>query len=82
MNRLKEVTESYQAELYRRNEEIYELCHQKEVLEKRKKAEKFNFMSLSEKNIKGFPGIDIKTFKWVFAQNKTTCKAQSSTTNV
>ena len=27
-------------------------------------------MSLSEKNIKGFPGIDIKTFKWVFAQNK------------
>ena len=39
-------------------------------------------MSLSEKNIKGFPGIDIKTFKWVFAQNKTTCKAESSTTNV
>ena len=29
LNRLKEETESYRAELNKRNEEIYELCHQK-----------------------------------------------------
>ena len=29
LNRLKEKTESYRAELNKRNEEIYELCHQK-----------------------------------------------------
>ena len=44
-------------------EEIYELRHQIEVLEKEKKTEKFNFINLSEKNIKLFCGIDIKTFK-------------------
>ena len=39
MNRLKEETESYRAGLYWQNEEIDELRHQKEVLEKKKKAE-------------------------------------------
>ena len=29
LNRLKEETESYRVELNKRNEEIYELCHQK-----------------------------------------------------
>ena len=52
LNRSKEETESYRAELNKWNEEIYELRHQKEVLEKEKKVEKFNFMNLSEKNIK------------------------------
>ena len=51
LNRLKEEIESYRMELHKRNEEIYELRHQKEVLEKEKKARKFNFMNLSEKNI-------------------------------
>ena len=40
-NRLKEETDSYRAWLNKRNEEIYELRHQKEVLEKEKKAEKW-----------------------------------------
>ena len=70
LNRLKEETESYRAELNKRNEEIYELRHQKEVLEKEKKAEKFNFMNLSEKNIKFFCGIRIKTFKWILGRIK------------
>ena len=63
LNRLKEETEKYRAELNKRNEEIHELRHQIEVLEKEKKIEKFNFMNLSEKNITFFCGIDIKTFK-------------------
>ena len=33
-NRLKEETESYRAELNMRNQEIYELRHQKKVLER------------------------------------------------
>ena len=70
LNRLREETESYRAELNKRNEEIYELRHQKVVLEKEKKAEKFNFMNLSEKNIKFFCGIGIKTFKWISGRVK------------
>ena len=46
LNRLKGETESYRVELNRGSEEIYKLCHQKEVLEKEKKAEKFNFVTL------------------------------------
>ena len=51
LNKLKQETESYRAEINKRNEEIYELRHQKEVLEKEKEAQKFNFMNLSEKSI-------------------------------
>ena len=40
LNRLKPEIESYRAELNKWNEKIYEICHQKEVLEKEKKAEK------------------------------------------
>ena len=40
LNRLKPEIESYRAELKKWNEKIYEICHQKEVLEKEKKAEK------------------------------------------
>ena len=54
LNRLKWETESYGAELNKCNEEICKFCHLKEVLEKEKKAESFNFMNLSEKNIKFF----------------------------
>ena len=69
-NRLKQETENYRAELNKRNEKIYEFCHEKEVLEKETKAEKFNFMNLSEKNIKLFCGIVIKTFKWSLGRTK------------
>ena len=51
LNKLKQETESYRAEINKRNEEIYGLRHQKEVLEKEKEAQKFNFMNLSEKSI-------------------------------
>ena len=54
LNSLKEENESYWAELNKWNEEIYELRHEKEVLENEKKAEKFNFMNLSENNINFF----------------------------
>ena len=54
LNRLKWETGSYGAELSKCNEEICKFCHLKEVLEKEKKAESFNFMNLSEKNIKFF----------------------------
>ena len=74
LNRLKEVTEIYRAELNKRNEDIYEIRHQKEVLEKEKKAEKFSFMNLSEKNIKFFCGIGIKTFKWILGRIKSHVK--------
>ena len=49
LKRLKWETESYWAELNKWNEEICKLCHLKEVLEKEKKAERFNFMNLSDK---------------------------------
>ena len=74
LNRSKEETESYRAELNKWNEEIYELRHQKEVLEKEKKAEKFNFINLSEKNIKSFCGIGIETFKWILVRAKSYVK--------
>ena len=61
-------------ELNRGSEEIYKLCHQKEVLEKEKKAEKFNFVTLSEKNIKFFCGIGIKIFKWILGRIKPNVK--------
>ena len=70
LNRLKQETESYWAKLNKRNEEIYELHHQKEVLEKEKKAEKFNFMSLSEKKINFYFDIGNKTFKWMLGRTK------------
>ena len=54
LNRLKWETGSYGAELNKCNEEICKFCHLKEVLEKEKKAESFNFMNLSEKDIKFF----------------------------
>ena len=69
-NRLKEETESYRAELNKRNEEIYELFRHMEVSEKEKKAEKFNFMNLSKKNIKFFWDIGIKTLKWILGRIK------------